>query len=174
MAYYAILPSVMTSYDSSISNMNRSRGNSGNIIRRHPVAALGAAALIGLMGASELKSLSEGPKYPSLDSKAAIKKAIGHVPAGIKSIRSTDEADLKRVDYIAELTEAGIPLESSIAEDMHLIAPNQDQTAADDAIDTYLPAADRASHTVRTGEEFQFVVNTKTGEILPKSSSVQK
>jgi hypothetical protein len=134
--------------------------------KKGTIATIGMAALLGAAGATHFL---RGPER-GLDSKQAIANELGHVPKGIDTITPTKTKDVVDVRYTAQPVVPGSAEAqvSAIAADLHLLAPNQDQTAADSAIDTYLPKADQPRYQVHIGEDFNFLVNTKTGEILPK------
>jgi hypothetical protein len=68
-------------------------------------------------------------------------------------------------------SEPGEAFVSEIASDMHQVAPHQDQTEADAAIQTYLPKPDQKDYSVYPNEHFVFSVDKNSGKILPKQNS---
>ncbi|HET9721901.1 MAG TPA: hypothetical protein VFP32_02630, partial [Candidatus Saccharimonadales bacterium] len=88
--------------------------------------------------------------------------------AGTPNPATATAADIMRAPYKVGFKPED-QLVSEIASDMHAFAPGDDQTEADDAIDTYLPKADQQQYRVRAGEEFTFLVDKRTGKIMPQT-----
>jgi len=129
----------------------------------------GVTLMSALVAWGAVHAYNKHNHVPGAATKAQIRAMVGDVPKGIKSIRRTEDPDVRKVHYVVQ---PGETLESQIAANLHPMAADQTQDKEDAAIDTYLPpeARSNAEHNAYIGfpQEFDFLIDTTKGEILPK------
>jgi len=149
-----------------ISETNRTHNTlkTPNYRRRRRVLggmATGAAVVSSYIGLHAI----DKPQHGAATMKE-IAANVGHIPAGIESIKKTATPGVEEVHYVVQ-PEPDKMFVSSIAADLHPMAPNQDATTESGVINTYLPKP----YSLYGGEELNLMVNTDKGEILPNPQS---
>jgi hypothetical protein len=134
---------------------------------RRVVGKVATVAALGTTFVGLGHTLDKHNHIKSASTKAEIIAEVGHLPAGIKAIQETKIPGVEKVKYVVQAQPDKVFV-SSVAADMHPIAPNQDPQAEFDAINSYLPKAD----SLYAGEEINMLVDVDKGEILPSPTSV--
>ena len=124
----------------------------------------GAGIAIAWVGGNYLLNKSNHVK--SDDTLAALKADLGQVPKGVISISPTGDPNVRNVHYVVQ-SRPEDKFVSSIAADLHPIAPNQDPQSEFSAINTYLRVPDKPI----AGQDLDILVDTKSGQILDNPAS---